>query len=67
MKLEEHFVVIVPPVHNKGSLAKENFPLSIAEKVILLTDVKAFSLEECIFEKILTGWLFLERTQASVT
>ena len=40
---------------------------SMAEKVIVLVDEKSFSLEEWISEKMLTGWLPLVRTVASVT
>ena len=42
-------------------------PLSIAAKVTSLTEVKFFCFEEWISEKILTGWLLVVRTQASVT
>ena len=50
-------------------VARPNMPAprSMAEKVISLMDVKLFSLEEWIFEKILTGWLLFVRAQASVT
>ena len=40
---------------------------SIAEKVISLMEVKSFSFEEWISEKILTGWLLFVSTVASVT
>jgi hypothetical protein len=39
----------------------------MAEKVTALMEVKSFSSEEWISEKILTGWLFFVSTVASVT
>ncbi len=51
----------------KVAFSNKEATWSIASNVTALVEVKSFDLEEYIFEKILTGWLLLVMTQASVT
>lgn len=51
----------------KVALPNREAPVPLRKKVTSLAEVKFFSFEEWIFEKILTGWLLFVRTQASVT
>jgi hypothetical protein len=50
IKLQEHLIIIIAPVHNKSSFPNIAFPRSMASKVISLMDVKFFSFEEWILE-----------------
>lgn len=52
IQLKEHLVVIIPPVHDEGSFPKEGGSSS-TEKVTSLMEVKFFSFEEWISEKML--------------
>lgn len=64
---QEHLVVIVPPVHEEDGSSKLGASPFHGGKGHIVSGCESLSLEEWTLKKMLAGWPFFVRAQASAT